>query len=230
VGERDQIRTSAEESVYMTTALKELLVAARGMAEGDFHRLVTFKAQGEVAQLAHYINQTLHNLQEMDPALRTSSLTMPTVTSELRDVIKATEVVTHRVLDSAEQLLDEQEQLSRALREVQAECVPHPGLAAMNDLVQNIQERAMSIMAAMEFQDLASQRISQVVAMVREIEERLVRLLVLFKLQEVSGEPAENGNSSAWTLLERLSDQLSTSTGRQEWVDHVLSDFHRQLP
>jgi len=38
-----------EESVSMAVALNELLQAARRMAEGDFHRLVTVKAQGEVA-------------------------------------------------------------------------------------------------------------------------------------------------------------------------------------
>ena len=84
----------------------------------------------------------------------------------------------------------------------------------------------MEIMAAMEFQDLASQRITQVVSLVREIEERLVHLLVLFKLQEVSAE--SQGAPSAQRLLQTLTNQLSTTAGRQEWVDNVLHDFHRQ--
>ena len=223
------MNNASEESVNMSTALNELLEAARGMAEGDFHRLVTIKAQGEVAQLAQYINHTLQNLQQMDPALRVSSHTMPTVTSELTDVIKATEVVTHRVLDSAEQLLEEQEQIQKSLAEIQTKLPAHPALPTVNRLTHKVQERAMEIMAAMEFQDLASQRISQVVTLVREIEERLVHLLVLFKLQAVAGEWKGSGDPSARILLERLTDQLSTSTGRQEWVDNVLSDFREEV-
>ncbi|HLC41340.1 MAG TPA: protein phosphatase CheZ [Methylomirabilota bacterium] len=216
-----------EGSVSMTVALNELLRAARGMAEGDFHRLVTVKAQGEVAQLAHYINHTLQNLQQMDPALRESQHTMPTVASELADVIQATEVVTHRVLDAAEQLLDEQEQLVKSLSDVRAKLASHPAFPTMSRLAQTVQERAMEIMAAMEFQDLASQRISQVVSLVREIEERLVHLLVLFKLQEVSAE--SQGAPSAQRLLQTLTNQLSTTAGRQEWVDSVLGEFHREV-
>ncbi len=201
--------------------LTELLEAARGMAEGDFHRLVKVHAQGEIAQLAHYINVTLQNLQQLDPAVRQSSISMPKMTSELVDVVAATEMATHRVLDEAERLTEEQEAIAEELDQIRA-VAPHQLLDRIYETLQSSQRRVLEIMSAMEFQDLASQRIAQVVRAVREIEERLLRLLVLFRLDEE--EPEQPGTPPA-VLLERLTDSLTTSKGRQDFVDSLLAEF-----
>jgi chemotaxis regulatin CheY-phosphate phosphatase CheZ len=214
------------ETEEIRVVLAELLEAARGMAEGDFHRLVKVHAQGEIAELARYINMTLQNLQELDPAIRQSSMTMPKMTSELVDVVAATELAAHRVLDEAERLTEEQETIVEALGRVRAAAPAHPLLDQIDDALHSAQRRVLAIISAMEFQDLASQRIAQVVRAVREIEERLLRLLVLFKLEEAG--PGASGETLPAVLLERLTDRLTASQGRQEFVDSLLAEFSRE--
>lgn len=208
----------------MSVVLSELLEAARGMTEGDFHRLVKVHARGEIAELVHYINLTLQNLQQLDPAIRESSMAMPKMTSELTDVVAATEMAAHRVLDEAERLTEEQEMIADALNRVRAEIPAHPLLDRIDAALRSAERRVLAIMSAMEFQDLASQRIAQVVRAVGEIEERLLRLFVLFRLEETG--PASPGEPPpATALLESLTDRLTTSQGRQEFVDGLLAEF-----
>lgn len=211
----------------MSVVLSELLEAARGMAEGDFHRLVKVHARGEIAELVHYINLTLQNLQQLDPAIRESSMAVPKMTSELEDVVAATELAAHRVLDEAERLSEDQEAIAEALRRVRADVPPHPLLDRIDAALHSAEQRVLAIMSAMEFQDLASQRIAQVVRAVGEVEERLLGLLVLFRLEETG--PAGPGEPPlATALLERLTDRLITSKGRQQFVDGLLAEFSRE--
>ena len=42
----------------------------------------------------------------------------------------------------------------------------------------------MDIMAAMEFQDLTTQKIQRLIGLIAEVEARLLRLLVMFRIEE----------------------------------------------
>src|SRR5574341_300772 len=87
--------------------LQELLLAARGMAEGKFSQVVNVKARGAIGELAAYMNQTIRNLQHLDPTVKGSSREIPKVAQELAEVIQTTEDATNRVLEQAEHLMEE---------------------------------------------------------------------------------------------------------------------------
>jgi chemotaxis regulatin CheY-phosphate phosphatase CheZ len=182
--------------------LQELLAAAKGMTEGNFRQTVNVKARGIVGELARYINHTLHNLQQLDPTVEGSRRDIPKVAVQLREIIEATEHATNRVLEQAEHLLDEHAQIDQHLQQAAAAAGALPGttpaglgdsLAAAQGLQQGCQDRAMDIMAAMEFQDLTTQKIQKLIALVAEVEARLLQLLVIFRVEDASaeGHPAD---------------------------------------
>ncbi len=198
--------------------LQELLAAAKAMTEGDFHRTVTIKTRGMIGELASYINHTLKNLQQLDPMVDESRRDIPRVAADLHEIIASTEQATNRVLEQAEGLLDAHAQIDRELQRVRAEGDPN-GLAAVCTLEQSCQARAMDIMAAMEFQDLTSQKIQKLIGLITEVEARLLQLLAIFRVQDaaVAGRPAD-------AVLESCA-QDPTAFCNQDLVDALLNQF-----
>ncbi len=220
---------SSQTSPEFQVELQELLTAARGMAEGNFFRLVNVKARGVVGELAAYINQTLHNLQHLDPTVKGSSKEIPKVAKHLAEIIKTTEEATNRVLEEAEHLAEEQAKLEQGLSRA-AEMLRHgQSVRPLSDCLAVLEElkgiqrrsqgRAMDIMSAMEFQDLTTQKIQKLITLVAEVEDRLLRLLVLFRIEDSAGkEPAADPIVQTCAVSD-------AALCNQDLVDQLLKDF-----
>ena len=79
----------------------------------------------------------------------------------------------------------------------------------------------MEIMGAMEFQDITTQRITKSLNLISEIQNRLVRLLVIFNISEKGGD--EGKGDSKW----KASGGLVAKSGEidQKMVDQILAEF-----
>jgi len=218
---------AVSESVFQEE-LQQLLAAAKGMTEGKFHQTVTVRTRGIVGELASYINRTLRNLQSLDPTVKGSSREIPKVAAHLTEIIRTTEEATNRVLEETEHLVEEQARVEQGLSRVR-EGLRHPaGRALLAELGSTLDEarevhrrsqsRAMDIMAAMEFQDLTTQKIQKLIALVAEVEARLLQLLVLFRLEEAGSEPAAD------PILATCA-QDGEALCDQELVDQLLAQF-----
>lgn len=214
--------------------LQELLAAARGMTEGNFHRMVNVKARGVIGELAASINQTLHNLQHLDPTVKGSSREIPKVAKHLAEIIQTTEEATNRVLEETEHLVEEQARVEQGLSRA-AEMLRHlpgaprlseclKGLEDLKEIQRRSQGRAMDIMSAMEFQDLTTQKIQKLIGLVAEVEERLLRLLLLFRIEEAAGE------GGAPDPILKSCAQSEPVLCDQELVDQLLREFQPARP
>jgi chemotaxis protein CheZ len=166
------------------------------MAEGNFHRTVHVKARGIVGELAAYINRTLQNLQTLDPTVKDSQREIPKVAKHLAEIIQTTEEATNRVLEQTEHLLEEQMKVEQHLCRLGEMLHLVPKGARVTEIARCVEEtkeiqrrsqgRAMDIMAAMEFQDLTTQKIQKLIGLVAEVESRLLRLLVMFRIEDAT--------------------------------------------
>ena len=209
--------------------LQELLAAARGMVEGNFFRMVNVKVRGVIGELAAYINQTLHNLQHLDPTVKGSSREIPKVAKHLAEIIRTTEDATNRVLEETEHLVEEQAKIEQGLSRT-AEMLRHlpntpqlsewlKGLEELKEMQCRSQARAMDIMSAMEFQDLTTQKIQKLIGLVAEVEDRLLKLLVLFRIEEAAG-AGESPDPIVQTCT-----QNESALCDQDLVDALLHEF-----
>ena len=209
--------------------LQELLAAARGMAEGNFYQTVNVRARGVVGELAAYINQTMRNLQTLDPTVKNSSREIPKVAEHLTEIIRTTEDATNRVLEQAEHLVEEQAKVEQGLSRA-TELLHHlpnaPTLLACLNALEDVktvqrqtQGRAMDIMSAMEFQDMTTQKIQKLITLVAEVEARLLQLLVMFRIEDAA---AEGGPSDP--ILENCARNESALCD-QSVVDDLLRGF-----
>lgn len=210
--------------------LSELVEAARRMADGEFQRLVKIEARGQLGQLARYINQTMAHLQQLDPTVRTSSRQFPRMSEHLSDVVRTTEQASMQVMDEVEAIVGEQaamEQLIQQLVTLMKSDDRHQTalqtLARLQELNSGAQDRALKIMGAMEFQDITAQRIEKSIALISEIQDRLLRLLVLFNIP-----PEQGGSQNAeakWRMLSEFAAASDSNAMNQGMVDRLLAEL-----
>jgi chemotaxis regulatin CheY-phosphate phosphatase CheZ len=127
--------------------------------------LITVPAQArlEIGELASYLERALTNLKAVDGHLRDSSQTMPDVLDVLRDINRMTEKATVTVLEQTEALVEDGRTAAALIKAAHAAVGEASDLAArlgeVEAVVARSNERALTIMSALEFQDLTSQKV-----------------------------------------------------------------------
>jgi chemotaxis protein CheZ len=160
-----------------------------------------------------------------------SSREIPKVAQHLTEIIQTTEDATNRVLEETEHLMEEQAKVEHGLSRLREALRHPPSPALFADLLGSLDEvrevhrrsqsRAMDIMSAMEFQDLTTQKIQKLIALVAEVEARLLQLLVMFRLEDATA--ADGGADPILETCARDGAALCD----QSLVDELLSGFRR---
>jgi chemotaxis regulatin CheY-phosphate phosphatase CheZ len=170
---------------------------------------VPARTRAEIGELALYLEQGLRSLRQVTEHLRGSSGTMPSVLDDLRDVMRMTEAATERVLDETEALVADGRTATRLLGDVRR-LAGGPAMTGpvqeLGALIERANGRAMEIMSALEFQDLAAQKVQRTFAV---LEETLVRLTKIQRLVDVGG--AETPSPGPPTLRARSDSAPSAS-------------------
>jgi chemotaxis regulatin CheY-phosphate phosphatase CheZ len=196
------------------------------MNEQDRFITVPARAREEIGQLTHYLEQGLRNLRDITEHLHGSSVTMPGVLDDLRDVVRMTETATVRVLEQTEALVDDGRAAARLLADVHAkasaadtetiaEAIAEP-MRELGALVERSNARAMDIMSALEFQDLTSQKVQRTFGVLEEVLVRLNKIQQLVAVGEAlppAAAPAVPAGASAPIVDDskegqRLADEL----------------------
>jgi chemotaxis regulatin CheY-phosphate phosphatase CheZ len=176
---------------------------------------VPARARDEIGQLAQDLEQGLRDIRAItdDPHGTSRS----SVLDQLRDVMRITEAATQRMLDETEALVDDGHAASRLLADIRrktdgsgAEAIAAP-VRDLGVLVDRSNDRAMEIMAALEYQDLATQKVQRTFDV---LEEVLVRLATIQRLVDTGVDtpppttPAEAPPVTDPTSGQRLADEL----------------------
>jgi len=169
-------------------SLKELEEMARAMSEGDFYRQMSSKIQGELKNLAMYMEKTMANLQLLNPCVKISiEHDIPTASQQLTDVVKTTEEATNTIISLTETLLDHEAVLGEALEKLRAtKNRRRDDQQLLDELVRLHQEdekTLIEILTNLSFQDLTGQRINKIMHMVNIVQGKLVDLVKAFGIQ-----------------------------------------------
>lgn len=212
----------------MTEDGKSGQVAAGGNGVRACRRIVVpAQAREEIGALAFYLQETLRNLREVNDHVRDSSQTMPGVFHELRDVVRMAEEATVRVLDETEALLEAGKTAAALVAEVR-QAVAGAALAPLAErlgrvetLVDATNGRGMAIMAALEFQDLMSQRVQRAFGVLEDVASRLGKIQGLVDLgEEVLSAPDRQTEA----------DVLAAGRSAQALADEILGGFDARGP
>jgi chemotaxis regulatin CheY-phosphate phosphatase CheZ len=152
--------------------------------------------------------------------------TLPAVVNTLGGIIQATETAAQKVLDETDRLTRHRQQLGRALatlRPMMAYADPTMK-AAWNEARAAWDAMAaptLSLVSAMEFQDLTAQHLSAAIEAVTTLREGLVRCLASISVTAES-------EAAPVRLAEKLGAPAARATWRQELADQILDDSQRR--
>ncbi len=138
---------------------------------------VPARVRDEIRELAYYLEQAVQHLRSVNEHVAGTSAHMPEVLDTLTDINRLTEAATVRVLDETEAVIDDARAAGRlvaAARSLTPDDAPAAApLAQVDAVLQRSVDRAMAIMGALEFQDLASQKMGSALAVLQEVMTRL---------------------------------------------------------
>lgn len=80
----------------------------------------------------------------------------------------------------------------------------------------------MDLFTALEFQDIAGQRLQKVASLMKEIQSRILKLVVSFGLESTQSNGSEDKQK---VLLKELDELTSAERLDQNLIDDVLAEF-----
>jgi chemotaxis protein CheZ len=185
------------------------------------------KLYGELGELTRYIENTMRQLRCVDVPVEDTTTQLPQASEHLSDLAKLTEEGTHRVMELTEELQDNRRLVAQSLAELGT--LPADGpqdmranrIAAITACLAADDKRLMDIMTALSFQDLVAQRIKKIIAILDDVEHKLLQMVVVFGAKQNG---AQTTNGKADQMLKELEASRSTAL-KQDLVDDILGQF-----
>lgn len=205
-------------------SLKTIVQTVKNITEGKWHSDLDVNATGMIGELAQYINKTLKNLRKLDKNLGQNVQDTPRAKSEVQAVIDHTEKATIKVLDRAEDILSSASGFRDDLnnyRTAEDKASRDKAVSTMDKRVDHLEQTAYELINTMEFQDVTAQKIRSIMGCLEDIENRLLDLLIIFKIKE-QGSASEKENVA---LLKNLHNDKFAEGNKQDLVDQLLAEF-----
>jgi len=180
-----------------------------------------------LGELARYINMAHQSFAESmgeDSSIKIKAKDLPTAYDLLNRVTEETEKATMQVMSHIEETGGSVNDLRTMLEEIE-ETVPASSDAStkVGDIADRMRNELAAIeglqdetMMAMSFQDLTGQKIKQVIALMADVEERILKLVVQFGMERAA--------QSEEAIEERI-QSIDTSEVNQGSVDDMLAEF-----
>ena len=180
----------------------------------------------ELAELTKYVEMMTKTIRDMETPVASTSDQLPQATKHLSDLAKLTEEGTHKVLTITEEM---ERQREKMIKEVSALKVQLSGdqamaLDALLEQLKADEQRLTNIHVALSFQDLVAQRVAKLVAILSEVQHKLLKLVVVFGLQQKMMGKDKHGEGRAYEMLKQLEASKTTAL-EQNLVDDILSEF-----
>jgi chemotaxis protein CheZ len=182
----------------------------------------------ELGDLARFVEDAMRTISEVGKPLLSSNSELPQASAHLADLNKLTEEGTLEVMRLTEILQDNR---SRAVKELAGivetiEAVDCSSLARRVkkiglDLAQD-DKHLTEIMTALSFQDLVAQRVKKLVTILDDVHGKLMKLVVVFGIQQNGDSPADPGKASE--MLKQL-EATKTSSMKQTVANDILAQF-----
>jgi purine-binding chemotaxis protein CheW len=200
------------------------VAAPAGPSEGELYR--------DIGALARFINLA-HRSFQAGVALPQGTLAaglsdLPTANDMLQHVTQETEIATMQVLANTEETSGGIAHLEALLADLeQAVPAAGEGRAQASDLAERMRTELMHLksvqndtLMALSFQDLTGQKISQVIGLMAEVEERILGLVVEYGLAG-----ADHAAEVVERRIQTLKEDADGGPLRQDRVDGLLAEF-----
>ncbi|ADH86288.1 hypothetical protein [Desulfurivibrio alkaliphilus] len=202
----------------MEEQLKALVDITDALLRGDFkENPPEIDAEGLLSVLARQINTMLLNMRTMQAPLANAGEQAPFLVGNARDVVELMEQATGEVLDKADRVIVQAEQLEQRLNGADQQ-----EQADNKSLLTEMKAAVYDIIASQSYQDVARQRMEKQIADLNQVRDWLIEVLVVLNLKKDSS--AANIEKKKELLREVYNDNTPSSL-KQDLVDELLSEY-----
>lgn len=244
--------SSGETMIYLTEEymkrLDELSESIQSGKREDAHRLIgeltTLRESSlfqELGKLTREIHDSIASFSDDERMARLTKEEIPDAKERLNYIITKTDDAAHRTMTGTEAVMEvvddlnqqasniadrwkqfRSRELSKADFLAMGEDMDH-FLSSIDTQSQQVKGSLTDIMMAQDYQDLTGQMIRQVINMVQEVEERLVRLVAISGASLGEHQEMDDGNMAHGPQLPSA-DKQEVATNQDE-VDDLLASL-----
>ena len=171
--------------------VKEFFAGHFGAASGE---AFDPRLYGELGELAKFINAARKELADVSPGMLQQEQ-LPEASDQLDEIVKTTELATHKIMDACEQLQNVNARIQDRLMTIDPPLDPDVA-ASIEDALLEAGSHVTNIYEACNFQDITGQRIQKIIKVLREIERQVFRMVIVFGLRN-KGEALKETDRSA---------------------------------
>lgn len=194
----------------MNYSVGELVDMAKALSEGEFEREFQQNFQGELGQLASYLDAVRQTLQSLAVTANGSQELIPKAADGVAEINREAENSFNSVWDVIEQIQSDQ----ACVREILggADALLHAAqIARLREIAEKHQGDLLALMSYLSFQDVLRQRLEKIQSIVGQIEDKMLELIVKFKIkanEKSIKEGDSTGVADTPDLDQSLVDQL----------------------
>ncbi|GJL65238.1 MAG: hypothetical protein NPIRA05_02090 [Nitrospirales bacterium] len=178
----------------------------------------------ELGELTKYVEMMTRTIGEMEVPVASTSDQLPDATAHLGELAKITEEGTHKVMAITEEMTENRDRLKTMIQNMAGASPDEMSkqLKMMSTLLDADEVRITNITVALGFQDIVAQRVAKLVTVLDEVQHKLLKLVVVFGLQNKKGGAKKEGRG--YDMLHQLEASKNTAL-KQDLVDDILSEF-----
>jgi methyl-accepting chemotaxis protein len=162
-------------------SVSELINMARALSEGEFEKQFQYDFQGELGQLAGYMESLRQNLSALSPGMKGSAHLMPEASQAVAELSKQAEIGVNSIMDLVDQMSADQDRVLVLAENL--EQGKRLDATELRNLAKKNQQNLMSLLSYLSFQDVLRQRAEKVQENIDVVEKKILELLVKFKVK-----------------------------------------------
>lgn len=180
----------------------------------------------ELTELTKYVEVITSTIRDMEAPVTTTSDQLPQATAHLNDLAKMTEEGTHRVLTLTEAIETNRVAMKKAVEQLGHKLQGNYAMEVdeVLSMLEADESRIMDIHVALSFQDLVAQRVAKLVAILNEVQHKLLKLVVMFGIKHKKDEGSVQGGGRGYEMLRQLESSKTTAL-EQDLVDNIMAEF-----
>jgi hypothetical protein len=195
----------------MSHSVSEIIEMARALSEGDFDREFQQLFQGELGEVASYLNAVRQTLQSLSAMTDISCTILP----DAVDGVAAIRQETETRFDSLWEMVEIMQEDQAAVRSILAhgDHLSTGEVASLREIANKSKQTLLSLMSYLTFQDVLRQRLEKLQALIETLEKKTFDLVAKFDVKTNKKQIQEGACTPlpARDLDQSLVDQLLAS-------------------
>lgn len=196
----------------ITHEVKELVEVTRALSEGDFERKLEGSFEGELGEIATYIESLRESLKVLSPRFSSSVHLIPKAGQGVAEISQQAEVSVNSILSLVDEMCVDQDTVSEMLGKATSGDAGALAIDTLQEIADKTQTSLMSVMSFLSFQDVVRQRAEKVQGMIDMVDEKIHELLARFRVKLTALESEEYEKEPGEVTLTAEQDDVDQSS------------------